>query len=257
VKLSIALSLQRAHDTPIDFEKLLYPPGSTNANGRRLYAALSTLGKTFVTTNYDRWLDSDINAPIPTATSDLAPTSSTLNASRNCCFRVDDLTPDNLLNRPNTVFHLHGSLNVPRDMILTTAHYVQHYANDRMSGDATKENKVLTFLETLFHRRTVLFVGYGLEELEILEYVILKARQRPLEEGPHYMLQGFFSHERTLMLHLASYYRECGIKLIPFLRDDKDWNQLIEVIEDFARRAPASDPMKVQKLLDMKDLLDG
>jgi hypothetical protein len=36
---------------------------------------------------------------------------------------------------------------------------------------------VLTSLDYLFSNRTVLFIGYGLDELEILEYVILKARQ--------------------------------------------------------------------------------
>ena len=56
------------------------------------------------------------------------------------------------------------------------------------------------------------------------------------------MLQGFFSHEHQLMLSLASYYQECGIRLIPFLRDHKDWHQLIDVIEDFARCAPHQTP---------------
>jgi hypothetical protein len=75
-------------------------------------------------------------------------------------------------------------------MILTTQDYVRHYANDRLSGDAAKENRVLTFLEYLFANRTVLFVGYGLAELEILEYVILKARRPPgtaVKESRHYL----------------------------------------------------------------------
>src|SRR5262249_10584805 len=112
------------------------------------------------------------------------------------------------------------------------------------------------FLEFLFSNRTVLFVGYGLEELEILEYVIVKARRRAREEGPHYLLQGFYSHEAELMRHLASYYEDCGIKLLPFLRDRNGWHQLIDVIEDFARRAPAAATMRLQKLLDMEGLLN-
>ena len=170
-------------------------------------------------------------------------------------YRVADLTADKL-NSPNTVIHLHGSLNAPDEMILTTQDYVRHYANDRLTKASMNENNVLTFLEFLFNHRTVLFIGYGLEELEILEYVIVKARPRPLQEGPHYLLQGFFSHEAELMRHLTSYYKECGIKLLPFLRDQKDWAQLIDVIEDFARRAPATGPMKLETMLDMKELLN-
>ncbi len=86
-------------------------------------------------------------------------------------------------------------------MILTTQDYVRHYANDRVAGDPQKENRVLTFLDFLFKNKTVLFIGYGLDELEILEYVILKAG-RPAgttnREPRHYILQGFFSHEAAL-----------------------------------------------------------
>ena len=145
-------------------------------------------------------------------------------------------------------------------MILTTQDYVRHYANDRLSGDPQRENRVLTFLEWLFDNKTVLFIGYGLEELEILEYVILKARRAGAvaKEARHYILQGFFSHEHALQQSLQTYYMsECGIQLIPFLRDDKDWEQLIDVVEQFAQRIPASAPLVLQKAQEMEGLLNG
>ncbi len=145
-------------------------------------------------------------------------------------------------------------------MILTTQHYVQHYANDRLSGNVDKENRVLTFLEHLFKQKTVLFVGYRLEELEILEYVILKARRSPgvePHEAKHFLLQGFYSHEHELMRSLTRYYlEECGIRLIPYLRDHKDWDQILDVLEEFARAAPASNPLYVQEFKEMRDLLN-
>jgi hypothetical protein len=260
IKMSIALSLQKENSVEIDFEKLLYPSGVRDGiKGQRLYTALSRFGKTFVTTNYDEWLDKAIDAPTPTITSTPDP-STTTQPSRTVVYKVDELVFDNLM-RPDTVIHLHGSMRDPRGMILTTPQYLKHYANDRLAGDVSKENKVLTFLELLFEHRTVLFVGYGLEELEILEYIIVKSR--PLGEIDrhteirHYMLQGFFLHQHQLMLHLAAYYRDFGIQLIPFLRDNKDWDQLIDVLDDFARRAPAADLMRLQKLADMEGLLDG
>jgi hypothetical protein len=73
----------------------------------------------------------------------------------------------------------------------------------------------------------------------------------------HYMLQGFFSHQQQLMANLAAYYRNFGIQLIPFSRDEKDWDQIIDVLEDFAARAPAEDLMRLQRLTDMQDLLNG
>jgi hypothetical protein len=102
-------------------------------------------------------------------------------------------------------------------------------------------------------------VGYGLEELEILEYVIGKARlmAEPGETAiRHFLLQGFFSHEEELARSLSDYYAECGIELIPFLRDQKDWDQLIDVLEEYARIAPAGAPLNVQILKEMEALLN-
>lgn len=260
VKLSIARGLQSEHNLPINFERILYPNGRDNdPKGRRLYDALAKLGKTFVTTNYDSWLDSHVATPAPAAVTVAAsPAAATLAPKKNVFYRVDDLTSANL-SLPDTVFHLHGSLADPRTMILTTQDYVRHYANDRRTDASGQENNVLTFLGFLFKERNVLFVGYGLEELEILEYVIVKARlaaEPGKTEMRHFLLQGFFSHEEQLARSLKSYYRECGIELVPFLRDQKDWDQLIDIIEEYTRLAPAGPAIKVQRLKDMETLLD-
>lgn len=260
VKLSIALGLEKQYATQINFRKLLHPSGQKdNATGQKLFGSLCRLGKTFVTTNYDEWLDEEIGIPIEAMDATSNPTApATLNA-RKIVHKVHDLPPANL-NQPNTVIHLHGSLVDPVGMVLTTQHYVRHYANDRLSGDPDKENRVLTFLEYLFQQKTVLFVGYGLEELEILEYVILKAR-RPQGADPteakHYLLHGFYSHEHELMRSLTRYYlEECGIQLIPYLRDHKDWDQILDVLEEFARAVPASNPLYLQEFKEMGDLLN-
>lgn len=146
-------------------------------------------------------------------------------------------------------------------MVLTTRHYVTHYANDRLVREGGEENRVLTFLENLFREKSVLFIGYGLDELEILEYVILKARRVNKEQGEeprHYIIQGFFSHERELMRSMRRYYlADCGIELMPFLRDNKDWVQLIDVIEHLARELPGQPPLLSQELVEMEGLLNG
>jgi hypothetical protein len=149
----------------------------------------------------------------------------------------------------------------PQNLVLTTQDYISHYLNDRFAGDAATENRVLTFLEHLFDETTVLFIGYGLEELEILEYVVRKARRQRTSEQPtearHFVLQGFFSHETQLFEALRSYYlRECSIQLIPFSRDERDHDQLIEVLEAFAREMPVSKPMVLEQARQMEAWLD-
>ena len=258
VKLSIALGLEKEHRLKIDFGKILHPgPRHDNVKGRQLYENLSKLAKTFVTTNYDEWLDETLGTPVPSTIGTPNPATPALGARRTVIYEANDLTPDKL--RSNTVIHLHGSVCNPATMILTTQHYLNHYSNDRLRRGNEQENNVLTFLEFLFSHRNVLFVGYGLEELEILEYVIVKARlngRSGSKEMRHFLLQGFFSHEQEIARSLKSYYEECGIELIPFLLDYKSWDQLIDVLDKFAKLAPANDPLKIQILSEMEALLE-
>ena len=256
VKLSIALSLQKGSGIEINFRDLLHrQQREDHDTGRRLYSHLAKIGKTFVTTNYDEWLDDelpDVPARVTAHPSGTAPVF----RPREVYFHPDDLVAANL-NRKNVVLHLHGSVKNPGGMILTTPHYVQHYANDRRTKEPDPENNVLTFLEYLFASKTVLFVGYGLEELEILEYVILKARLTRDLHTRHFLLQGYFSHEYELMRNMQAHYRECGIELLPFSKDSRGWEQLLVVLESFGREIPASSPKKLQQFKDMEALLDG
>jgi SIR2-like domain len=256
VKLSIATTIAADTNTSIDYDLVLHPSRRIeHTRGRRLYNSLFALSNIFVTTNYDRWLDERRAETVPGAAPVASPSIPSPATPMHSIYNVNDFLPA-VLTQSNTVVHLHGSIADPKSMILTTRDYVKRYANDHRTGDAGVENRALTFLEHLFGHYTVLFIGYGLEELEILEYVILKARRQANtaeNEARHFLLQGFFSHEATLLRHLETYYlRECGIQLIPFLRDHKDRDQLLDVLEDFAQRMPASAPLVLgqQQLLE-------
>ena len=113
VKLSIALGMQ-AETNSIDFRKLLTPhDGYGNIMGCRIYGVLSKLAKTFITTNYDEWLDNEI--PL-TQADPLKPNKSAATTpkplARKVFHEVKDFTPGDL-NAPG-VFHIHA------DKILTT-----------------------------------------------------------------------------------------------------------------------------------------
>jgi hypothetical protein len=255
VKLSLARTIANEHKTKIAYRDILHPkPPRESLTGQRLYNALFRLSTIFVTTNYDVWLDERFPAPTPSITPTGAPAHITT-VPMNVVYRPEQISPA-LLSQPNTAIHLHGSLREPATMIMTTSDYINQYAAyNRSSHDPQTENPVLTFLDFLFRNRTVLFVGYGLEELEILEYVLTKGPHGG-GEVRHYMLQGYFSHEETLVRSMDTYYRnECGIELLPFRRDEKDWEQLLDVIEAFADGMPASNPLVQQEMQDMENLL--
>jgi len=77
-----------------------------------------------------------------------------------------------LLDEPGTVIHLHGCISNPKTMVFTTEKYLEHY----------NHSKVQRLLGNLFKRKTVVFLGYGLEESEILEHILRvhkKGAERP------------------------------------------------------------------------------
>lgn len=192
VRLSIARGLELEHGIKIDFRKLVQPDVSAEKKeiGNRVYRFLGKLGSTFVTTNYDGWLDTEIADQLASFETPAAPQTTTTNAAsaRRRIHEVNEFTPANL-NQTKTVIHLHGSLAAPDGMIMTTREYITRYRNDRTDADPARENRTLTFLDYLFTNKTVLFVGYGLDDLEILEYVIQKARIAPTDgqaEAKHF-----------------------------------------------------------------------
>jgi len=262
VKLSLALSLKDEHGLKIDFRSLLHPHGwKEHPKGRQVYAALSKLANTFVTTNYDEWLDEDFSSPQLVVREGGGPAANAAPAKRTPLSKPSEFTAANL-NLPNMVFHLHGSLEEPDQMIMTTQQYLKHYANDRRKSD-DRENVVLSFLDILFANKNVLFVGYGLKELEILEYVVLKARRKSFEheaqrpEAPkHFLLEGFFSHQYELMLFMKRYYRDCGIELLAFRKDESGHDQLLNVLENFATRLPASRLAILAEFSEMEDWIN-
>ena len=89
------------------------------------------------------------------------------------------------------------------------------------------------------------------------EWRIATVRHRTSDEIAG-LLQGFFSHEYELMRGLTRYYlSECGIQLLPFLRDQNDRMQLLNVLEHYAEHMPASELMYLQEFREMEGLLDG
>jgi len=261
VKLSVAKLTGQRKGVGIDYRSILQKSvdWSANPDGRRVYSHISALSSKFVTTNYDEWLD--IMLP-PFELSPEQPDSRTDRREEQRRTKLHlpaEIRADNFLAQ-NTVVHLHGALADPKNMVLSTSDYIRRYANDRRREEGEEENQVLRFLEFLFREKTVLFIGYGLEELEILEYVIMKAKAsgRQSNVAQHYLLQGFFSFEAEICASLQEYFlQECSIELIPFSRDEKDWKQLIDVLEAFAKALPANDELVVQELAEMEELARG
>lgn len=180
------------------------PEGESN-----IYNLINAIGCVYVTTNYDKLL-----------------------GHRECqrFYKSEDFVPRHLDN-PGAVIHLHGFMEEQETMILTTGEYLAHYSKE----------KVQEFLRHLFRRKTVLFIGYGLKEVEILEQVFRHGgvgKGTEEAEGRRiFALQGYFRREEFLYKELYDYYQETfGMQVLGFIRDKRGYHQLEDILEDWKER---------------------
>ena len=240
--LSVALKLAEEYQVDIDFDKILHP-GAPKQPGADLYQLLSDLNPVFVTTNYDKWLDIQPLAAATEASSTEAGKEASVPVARSTYFRREDLTSDRLTER-GAVIHLHGSYREPLNMVVSLRDYIQHYADE----------SVKTFLAEMFRSHTVLFVGYGLSELEVLDYVIRSQDQAtPRGEARHFLLYPHRSSEAAQTTFIQRFFKDqCGVQVLPYCIDKKGYPELVEVFRSWAPLLDVREPsiLELQAHLD-------
>jgi SIR2-like domain len=240
-KASIARILEKENGSNIDYRGILKPRQRDTED--RIYKVLEEISTAFITTNYDICLDERRK------TDNLDKTCLNIPNKKIYCPR-DGFDIDHLVNNQEVVIHLHGSTENPAHMIVSTKEYIEHYLPN---------NHVSKFLKQLFSHpdKRLLFIGYGLEELELLEYMVFKSKTDSKAgnsdlESRHFILVDFFKHQLKLMELLRSYFKEFGIFLIPYFKDEKGYDGLIDFIERLRDKIlyPIEDKLALERLAD-------
>lgn len=210
-RLSIAQIVARKKKLQIDYESIF----RVALKEGNVYSFLNSFNSSFVTTNYEKYLCPESRQAEPEI--------------EWRYFRREQLLRANL-DRNGNVVHLHGCVDDPASLVITTKDYLDHYSS----------KEVQEFLVYLFRMKTVLFLGYGLEEIEILEYILRKGEVR-MGAGDNrlrrYILQGFYKAEKALCELLHDYYSECfATELIAFPKDTKHYQQQVEILESWSKK---------------------
>lgn len=132
---------------------------------------------------------------------------------RDSDFRADGLDRTNL-------YHIHGSVTNRNSLIFTVTEYMKRY---------TQDEDFRRFLQKIFREFTVLFLGYGLTEFEILDFII--RNNSPGTAPKHFMLSAFYRGEDNILSYEQIFYEELGINVLAYEKDDKGYHQLINVIK--------------------------
>jgi len=231
-QLSIADIIAKENGHTLDHARHLKAKGNSS-----IYESINSIGAACVTTNYDHELKpkSLENTPDDQAKPQVKRISG-----------ADNLNAADLKDL-GTVFHLHGDMLQPETMVVTTRDYLAHY----------DDKNVQFFLSELFSHNVVLFIGYGLEEAEILEHILRRSNVREeTESRRRFLLQPFFNSEQRLYEYLIEYYKKSfGVHMIGYPRDFKDYKQIEKIMADWARELEVRPIASVDEIADMDRIL--
>lgn len=231
--LSIAEVVAEQNTISLELSKHL----DIGESDKGIYHYLNKIGCACVTTNYDELLKPQFNQ----AKDGSATAAPVTRVNEKNDFHVGHL------NVPGTVVHLHGSKSRPEDMVFTTKKYLEHYDHET----------VKVFLEDLFKKKTILFIGYRLEESEILEHILRRGRVQDTKNlKRRFVLMPFFLSQTPLYEMLYKYYKKSfGVHLIGFVRDHKDYKQLEDIVKAWSEQIEVKAPALVKDLEFMDEVL--
>ena len=234
-QLSIARELACDAELALDLTAGL----TDHSEGNSIYKSINDIGCVCVTTNYDQLL-----TPRYTGTKGGSETPATTKRY----YRKEDILMTHL-DTPGTVVHLHGSVDDQETMIVTTKDYLEHY----------DDPLVKKFLGYLFEYKTVLFIGYRLEEAEILEHILRRGSVKDSAERRRFVLQGYYLSQSPLYESLHRYYRKSfDVHVIGYMRDHAGYRQQEAIFRDWVPKIIVNRPSLAADLKILKEVLsDG
>lgn len=123
------------------------------------------------------------------------------------------------------LYYLHGhytsNKNHDQDYLVFTAEqYIQRY----------NDTDFQAFLHSVFNQgNTIIFIGYGLNEFEIIDYIVTKIGG--INQTKVYLFEPFCSNQEIIYRSRKSYFETLNIKLVPYDISEKGYMQLIDVLE--------------------------
>lgn len=128
----------------------------------------------------------------------------------------------------NKIYMFHGNIQKPSDLILTTEDYITEYFSD--------EGRIRPFLEDLFHKKTVLFISYGLAEFPILERIFSPKKDPNSKKAKrHFILLPTYFSDISYFNVQKTYFDKLGITAIPYYLDNDGFFRICKVLESWEK----------------------
>ncbi len=252
--LSVCSELAKRKGKIFDFKKHLESDVELNTNLKyKKYSGIHQLLEDFncpyITTNFDSFLDKTYSS-MPSVKK--SKTQKSVQKNRNIIYHFEDVQDPDLL-KGGDVVHIHGSIHdrKKRDLVLTISDYFKAYSRE-LKGKK-KQTYLPDFLTEVFKKKVVLFVGYGLEEFELLEFIV--NNNENVDDKRHYILYPFLKEEGNIVHLQKTYYSQLGVNLIPYSISTIGYDQLYFVLKDWSREIGKSS--KSKNFIDDLSMIDS
>lgn len=122
----------------------------------------------------------------------------------------------------NNLYYLHGNIRKPKSIVLTLDEYLTFYRKPAVT------ERLKQLLSGEFR---VFFIGCGMREMEILEYIVPKSGKGKR----HFVLLDFFQHETGRLKFENDYYgsESLGISVEAYQKNQFGFNQLYYVVKNW------------------------
>lgn len=225
-KITIAKRIAEKEHKTTDFWEIFHDALMPDRKKEDIYSKIALFDTLFLTTNCDGLLVEKF------------PYSYTTDCSKDEYLRRSD--------KP-FVYCLHGNWGNGTEeekerLIFTEDKYLSEYQPG---------NQLPDFLRQVMHDKTVLFIGYGLTEFEIIN-----AAFEPSEVLKHYLLEGFFKYQQELCNAKAEYFASIGVNLIPYSKDECGYAQQASIISEWIDELKHKTPYNSRGILAVLEALD-
>lgn len=191
----------------------------------QIYRNLKKISNTFITTNSDRFIDK-------------------LFDKGNIYSNIGQEEPNNKQIKPsnNSLYKIHGCISNVKSLVFTTGQYIKTYENEAFNN----------FIEEFFAKYTVLFVGYGLGEIELLERIFKSTITKQ-----KFYLKGYFKHEQRISEFENKYFGDMGVSVISFSKDKNGYDQLNIIIDEWGKEVDTTTNNMMNDFSDIDDALEN
>lgn len=145
------------------------------------------------------------------------------------------------------LYHIHGLIPHRTSLVFTVPQYIQRYT----------DKPFRTFLETIFEEYVVLFVGYGMSEFELLDFLITKFDSNNGRDLKHFILLSYFTGNENSLVLDQHYYNSMGISVLGYEKDELGYGQLYNVIKRWSSEIKQTSTYLYDSLKEIDEVIDN